>query len=309
MKFEEWLNLWLENYVKPSAKTRTVERYKNIIDKQIGETLKQTELDDLSALDIQLHVTRLLNCGNAKTRGGLAASSVNVIITVIQNSLKTAAAFGYVKSNAASGVKRPKIKTREITCFTSREQKQIEFAVICDKRRYMFGVVLCLYTGLRVGELLALVWANVDFEKYTLSVTTTCHDRSASGYGRVVGEPKTFSSKRLIPLPKQLIAPLKKLKASEKSEYVISREGKPLTIRAYQAAFARLLRKIGVEHKGFHSLRHTFATRALECGMDVKTLSEILGHKNATITLNRYAHSLTEHKRDMMNRLGKLFEI
>ena len=62
-----------------------------------------------------------------------------------------------------------------------------------------------------------------------------------------------------------------------------------------------------IERKGFHSLRHTFATRALECGMDVKTLSEILGHKNATVTLNRYAHSLMEHKQDMMNKLGKIF--
>ena len=69
-----------------------------------------------------------------------------------------------------------------------------------------------------------------------------------------------------------------------------------------------LLKKIGVEHKNFHSLRHTFATRALECGMDVKTLSEILGHKSATVTLNRYVHSLIEHKQNMMNKLGKLFE-
>ena len=69
-----------------------------------------------------------------------------------------------------------------------------------------------------------------------------------------------------------------------------------------------MLEKTDVEHKNFRSLRHIFATRALECGMDVKTLSEILGHKSATVTLNRYAHSLTEHKQNMMNKLGKLFE-
>ena len=70
--------------------------------------------------------------------------------------------------------------------------------------------------------------------------------------------------------------------------------------------FERLLCRLGIEHKGFHALRHTFATRALECGMDVKTLSEILGHKNATVTLNRYVHSLAEHKQEMMNLVGKL---
>ena len=78
------------------------------------------------------------------------------------------------------------------------------------------------------------------------------------------------------------------------------------TVRSYQYSFSLLLRRIGVPHRGFHALRHTFATRALECGMDVKTLAEILGHKNPTVTLNRYVHSLMPHKHEMMNRLGKL---
>lgn len=77
-------------------------------------------------------------------------------------------------------------------------------------------------------------------------------------------------------------------------------------MRSYQASFALLLKKQNLPHRGFHALRHTFATRALECGMDVKTLSELLGHKNPTVTLNRYVHSLMPHKHEMMNRLGKL---
>jgi len=81
---------------------------------------------------------------------------------------------------------------------------------------------------------------------------------------------------------------------------------KIISVRSYQKTFASLLKKIGIEHKGFHSLRHTFATRALECGMDVKTLSEILGHKSPNITLTRYVHSLMEHKKNMMNKIGKL---
>ena len=77
-----------------------------------------------------------------------------------------------------------------------------------------------------------------------------------------------------------------------------------MTVRGYQKTFALMLRRLGREHRGFHSLRHTFATRALECGMDVKTLADILGHKNPNITLNRYAHSMMEHKVAMMNRVG-----
>ena len=87
---------------------------------------------------------------------------------------------------------------------------------------------------------------------------------------------------------------------------MVSANGKPVSVRSYQRSFELLLKRLNIPHKGFHSLWHTFATRALECGMDVKTLSEILGHKNPTVTLNRYAHSLMEHKAEMMNRLGKL---
>ena len=118
--------------------------------------------------------------------------------------------------------------------------------------------------------------------------------------------PKTETSRRYIPLSKPLLAILKDLKKESKGNYVVSDKGDPVFVRSYQRTFELLLKRLNIPHKGFHALRHTFATRALECGMDVKTLSEILGHKNATITLNRYAHSLWEHKAEMMNKLGKL---
>ena len=308
MKYKEWLNIWLENYVKPSAKAKTIESYERIIQKQISGGLGETEITDLTAMDIQLFVTELLKNGNRATKQGLAASSVNTIITVIQSSLKTAATLGYISKNVAEGIKRPKIKNKEVTCFTIAEQKKIEQAALSDKRGKMFGVVLCLYTGLRIGELLSLTWEDIDLQKGFITINKTCHDgMTEHGFGRILDEPKTQSSRRTIPVPKQLLPILRKLKKAEKTEYVISFRGHPLTIRSYQRSFTLLLEKIGVEHKNFHSLRHTFATRALECGMDVKTLSEILGHKSATVTLSRYAHSLIEHKQDMMNRLGKMF--
>jgi integrase len=128
-------------------------------------------------------------------------------------------------------------------------------------------------------------------------------------YVKVLDTPKTDNSVRTIPLPKQLLPYLKTLKKQSDCDYVVSGKGAyGVQVRSYQRTFENLLIKLKIEHKGFHSLRHTFATRALECGMDIKTLSEILGHKNPTITLNRYAHSLLEHKTEMMNRLGKLLQ-
>lgn len=308
MKYKEWIGVWLTNYIRPSAKQRTYNIYLQIIEKHIVNKIGDYELDDLTPIVLQSLVTELLNTGNTKTHKGLAVSTVNLIITIMQSSLKIAFMIGKAKEYVANKIKRPKLKQKSILCFTLAEQKKIEQSVTADKRSKMFGVVLCLYTGLRIGELLALTWEDLDFQKGLLMINKTCYDgKTQNGFGQIVDEPKTESSKRIIPIPKQLLHKLKELKRTEKSNYVVSINGKPITVRSYQRSFALLLKKCKISHKGFHSLRHTFATRALECGMDVKTLSEILGHKNATITLNRYAHSLLEHKSDMMNKLGKLF--
>lgn len=192
-------------------------------------------------------------------------------------------------------------------CFTIQEQKKIEEAALSAKKDKYRGIVICLYTGLRIGELLALTWDDINFEKGILSVTKTCHDGNRNGgHIRIMDTPKTENSRRQIPLSKALVRILKEIKKNSKCEFVIADGENPVFVRSYQRTFELLLKKIGLQHKGFHSLRHTFATRALECGMDVKSLSEILGHKNATITLNRYAHSLWEHKADMMNKLSKM---
>ena len=129
--------------------------------------------------------------------------------------------------------------------------------------------------------------------------------KSFSCYCRLTEAQKTPTSRHIVPIPKQLLPLLREQKKKSSSAFVIG-EDKVQTVRSYQYSFSLLLRRIGVPHRGFHALRHTFATRALECGMDVKTLSEILGHKNPTVTLNRYVHSLMPHKHEMMNRLGKL---
>lgn len=303
MKYTEWLQFWLENYVRASVKTRTYERYKLITEKHIANGVGDTEMDALSPLILQQFITRLMQNGNKRTGRGLSANSINGVISVLQNSLKTAYAAGLTADYAAGRIKRPRLVEKQVDCFTATEQKAIEYAVLNSGRDKLFGIILCLYAGLRIGELLALTWADMDLRKGLISVTKSCHD---SKDGRVVEEPKTPSSRRIIPLPKQLLPLLKGLKNRSASPFVISSNGKPVFVRSYQRTFELLLIKLRIPHKGFHSLRHTFATRALECGMDVKTLSEILGHKNPTITLNRYAHSLIEHKKEMMNRLGKM---
>lgn len=308
MKYKDWLKEWLDNYIEPTAKTRTFSRYSEIVEQHIIPRLGELELDELTPSVFQHYITELLQSGNLKTGRGLAANSVSAIINVIQNSLRTAFNLGCTKEYTADRIKRPKSQEKDVSCFSIQEQKKIEQAVLNSKKDKMFGVMLCLYTGLRVGELLALKWTDFDLQKGHLSVSRSCHDGKGKDgkYIRIEDTPKTSSSRRIIPLPKQLLPIIKEFKKKSNSEYVVSCNGKPLSVRSYQRSFDLLQRKLGITHRGFHSLRHTFATRALECGMDVKTLSEILGHKSPTVTLNRYVHSLMEHKQDMMNRLGKL---
>lgn len=309
MKYKDWLEIWLENYIKPSVKMRTYENYKQTIERKIAPSLGGYEISELTPLIIQRFVTELLNKGNSITGNGLSNNTVNLIITIIQSSLKTAFLLGETKEYIGGKIKRPKLQQKEVQCFSRAEQKEIEDAVSDDKRNKMFGVIICLYTGLRIGELLALTWSDIDFKKGLMHISKTCHDgKTESGYGRIIDTPKTEQSKRIIPIPKQLIQMLKTIKREEKCDWVVSYHNMPVTIRSYQRSFALLLGRLNIPHKSFHALRHTFATRALESGMDVKTLSEILGHKNATITLNRYAHSMLEHKQEMMNQLGKMFK-
>lgn len=303
MKYIDWLIQWLENYIRPSVKVRTYERYRLIVEQHIKDKTGSIELNDLSPLVLQSFITELLQRGNKKTGKGLSANSVNAVISVIQSSLRTAHLLGLTKEYMADKLKRPKLIERPVECFSLKEQKQIEQAVLNSKKDKLFGVLLCLYSGLRIGELIALQWSDIDFAKGTLTVSKSCHDGKD---GLIIDEPKTAASRRTIPLPKQLMPLVKMLKKRSDSDFVVSNHGKPLSVRSYQRSFELLLKKLDIPHRGFHSLRHTFATRAIECGMDVKTLSEILGHKNPTVTLNRYAHSLMEHKQDMMNRLGKL---
>ncbi len=302
MKYKDWLNEWLDNTVKPTVKDRTYEKYGRIIRRQVLPRLGEYELRDLSALVLQAYGAEICALYSANTVIG--------VITVIRCSLDGACKVGLIEKHYADCMAFPKHSEKQVESFSVAEQKLIENRIIKSGKDKLFGILICLYTGLRIGELLALKWNDIDFEKGLLSITKTCYDAWDNGkYVKLFDAPKTAKSIRVIPIPKQLLPHLKAIKKRSKSEMIVSsKEVEQVSIRSYQRTFELVLNRLGIPHKGFHALRHTFATRAIECGMDVKSLSEILGHKNPTITLNRYTHSLLEHKTAMMNKLGELLE-
>ena len=307
MKYKDWLSEWLTNYVNVASKQRTYDGYKAIANLHLIPALGEFELSEITPLIVQKLITELMSSGNRRTGKGLSPNFVKSIISVLQNSLRTAHSLGLLPEYTANKIKRPKIVEKQVESFSLSEQRAIEKNVLESNKPKLKGIVICLYTGLRIGELLALTWDDIDFPKASLSVTKTCHDGYIGGKRCIIVDtPKTQTSRRVIPLSESMLGLLGAMKREKIGDSVISDRGKPIYVRSYQRTFELLLKRLGIARKGFHALRHTFATRAIECGMDVKTLSEILGHKNATITLNRYAHSLWEHKTEMMNRLGKL---
>lgn len=302
MKYKDWLQEWLMYYVKPTTKERTYKKYARQIQNHIAPCLGEYELEELSAQVLQRFTVELTN-------KGLASNTVSSILSVLKSSVKRAVIFGITNVQCSDAIAYPKHKEKQVECFTKDEQRKIEQYIADNKKDKLFGILLCLYTGLRIGELLALTWKDIDFCRGIMTVSKSCHDEWRDGkYVKAIDTPKTDNANRVVPIPKQILLRLKEIKKRSACEYAVCGKSEcGAQVRSYQRMFELLLKKLNIAHKGFHALRHTFATRAIEVGMDVKTLAEILGHSNPTVTLKRYAHSMLEHKTEMMNKVGKLF--
>lgn len=303
MQYRDWLNEWLNIKVKPTTKNRTYVKYKHVVINYITKLIGEYELNELTPPILQKFAVCLVE-------KELSANTINNIISVVKNSLNYAEKFGLIEKNYCNIISTPKCNESSISSLSKEEQKKLETTILNSKKINHYGIIIALYTGLRIGELLALTWGDIDFEMKVIIVRKTCVDSWKNGhYVKLTEEPKTANSLRIIPIVEPLYELLKKMHETRKNEYVVSgRTNYGAEIRSYQSSFANLLKKANIPHYGFHSLRHTFATRALECGMDVKTLSEILGHSNPSITLKRYAHSFLDHKIMMMNKITHLLK-
>ena len=285
--FSVWLESWLKS--QGTLKSTTKQIYKSHIDNYINPNLGKIPLKKLNGDILQGFVNNL----------NLAASTVKTVFSILKSALSSAENNGLIL-NIWDKVKVPKKEKSIVQVLTVNEQKRLESVLLLP---FDIGIWICLYAGLRIGEVCALKWSDINFETSTLTVNGT---QARTETGIEITSPKSKSSKREIPIPKLLLNKLKEL--PQMCEYVLSKNNKPVDIRTYRRHFKKLLQKADLPDIKYHSLRHTFSTRALEVGMDYKTLSEILGHSSVGITLDLYAHSLKEHKRNEMNKLGQIFD-
>lgn len=172
------------------------------------------------------------------------------------------------------------------------------------------GILISLNTGLRIGEVCALSWDDIDFERQIFHIRSTVARVKSMDSGvnskLIIDKPKTKSSLRDIPIPSKLLTILVSMKKQSKGKYVVSAENSFVSPRTYEYRYHKILDEYNIPSVNYHTLRHTFATRCIEVGVDVKTLSEILGHANVSITLNTYVHSSMELKRQQLEKLSIL---
>ncbi len=240
---------------------------------------------------------------------GLSAGTVKNILLILQSVLK------YSSVRLPGGlpdiqIQYPKQSHEEARVLSAQEQKRVVEYLQLDMDECKFGVLLALLTGLRIGELCALRWENISISAGTLRVEATMQrlkssDSTSGGKTRIViGTPKSDSSLRTIPLSKSAAALCRYAGDRGPGAFVLTGEARYMEPRTLQYRFNRYMRDCGLEGVHFHTLRHTFATRCVEVGFELKSLSEILGHANTSITMNRYVHSSLELKRDNMDKLS-----
>ena len=310
MTIKELLFMWLDNYEKERVKPSTYSRYQNIIELHLVPEFGDISIENLKRRAIQEFLTKKKKEGNLLSGKELSSASTNLMLTVLSMAFEYAIDMEICEDNPCVRLKRIPDDSKKIEAFTRDEQKKIEAYIKSSDDRRLFGILLDFYSGMRIGELIALEWQDVDFDKGLIYINKTAYrDKSKTGEWKVcIDKPKTKSSERVIPLPTCIIDLMKEYSITSKSNYVIeNKKSERMSIRSYQFIFEKITEKVGVRKLNFHAIRHTFATRAIECGMDIKTLSEIMGHKNASITLNRYAHSMLDTKIAMMNKMQFIF--
>ena len=304
-----WLEVWYENYAKIKMRPSSYLNYRGYIENHIKPQIGKLPLNDLTTLNLQQFYKKLLAEGRVerieaqKQPKGLSAKTVRNIHQIISSALKLAVEQRLIARNPAEGCALPKLERKEMQTLPV---EQLASFLREAKDSGVFALYyIDLTTGLRRGELLGLKWSDIDLKNGDLRV------RRQIGRidGKIMEMPlKTKNAYRTLPLSADAIDILKAQKAKVAgSEWVFpSPTGGPLSPDSVLHMLHRVLKRAGLPEVRFHDLRHTFATLALQNGVDIKTVSGMLGHFSAGFTLDTYAHVTTAAKREAARTMGNM---
>ncbi len=298
---EQWLRFKRSGLKESSHSCYTV-----LVRNHLLPLLKDVPITQLTEQKLaDFFVNERENTRRSTASGQLSPKTMSDIKSVLLQIL------GYAKENGliSSVPECPTMSTHQppIDVLSEQEQDQLIQSALETDTPHALGVLLSLYSGTRIGEVCGLTWADVDLENRTLNIEKTVYRLPVSGSHDqktkvVIGVPKTACSNRTIPLPDQMICYLQQHR-QEDNVYLLTGTKKFMEPRVCLARYKTLLRKAGIADRTYHALRHTFATRCIENGVDVKSLSEIMGHSNVHTTMQLYVHPSLDSKRQQMNKL------
>ena len=298
MTVERCMRLWLETELRGMIKPSSYQTYMSVFTRHI--------LPELGHLPLS-RVTRgtVLEFAEKLMTNGLAAGTVKGVCRLLSSCMRYAQEEGYIRKNPCCRLTLPVDSTADQRVFSPAEQKRVRESAGSDAN---LSVLLASYTGMRIGEICALKWSDIDWERGTVCVSRTVQRirKLGGGTALMIGSPKSLKSRRVLPLPSFLLDLLKVAAASSRSVYILGCENRPAEPRTVQRRFSSMLKRLGIVGAHFHTLRHSFATELLGLGVDVKTVSTLLGHSSAKTTLDFYAHSMLENQRNAVERLAAL---
>lgn len=289
---EEWLK-----YKKNTVKKSTYYNYSYSVEKYLYPKFADQDITQIK--DYNDFIEKLTDT--------LAPKTVRDIITKLKEIIN----FYEEEHNTKLNIKKmslPKMNKKEIQILSNKEKQKLEKYCIEQNSLKSLGILICLNTGLRIGEVCALRWENIDFESKKIHIEKTIeriYSKEENKTIVIIDIPKSITSVRTIPINSKLYNILKQIRGkSKKTDFVLAGSSEHyVEPRNYQYHFKEILKRSKVKKYKFHTLRHTFATNCIEAGMDIKSLSEILGHADVSITLNIYVHSSDKAKRKYLEKI------
>lgn len=308
VSYNDVLDAWLQSS-RINIKESTYARYFRLIETHIRPYLGKYHLSKISTQLVEGYIEQQLISGRLDRSGALSPKTVTDILTIIKSTIEYARYKNlYVICNLSKLTIKKKDKEMRVLC--QNEQEALIQVLTHDMDLYKFGVLLSLYTGIRVGELCALQWEDLCISNSTLKIRKTMQRIQETNIGAatktkvVITEPKSQCSIREIPVPIFIMKFAQQFVNHPKAFILSGDKIKYIEPRTIQNRFKTYVKESGIDDVNFHALRHTFATRCVEVGFEIKSLSEILGHANVNITLNRYVHSSFDLKQCNMNKLA-----
>lgn len=302
---EEWINLQ-----KPRLKPASLSSYTNILNSYLIPRFGDKPITEIERSEFVVFVYSLLEC-KGPDRKGLSASTVSTILTVTKSILRYASWEKGLSVADICGIPIRKEKSEPL--FLSRSQQT---CLLCWLYKHLtpcnLGILLSLYTGIRLGELCALKWKDISKEDQSVMVYQTMQRvqrREEKRTEIIVQPPKSISAVRTIPVAEEIAVLLADNRKEDEAYLLTGKTDCFLEPRTLQRRFKKVLKESGLGDINFHALRHTFATRGIEAGFDPKTLSSVLGHATVSLTLNKYVHPTMEQKQRNMNLLSGLFAV